>query len=301
MDFVTGLPHIPRDVDAIWIIVDRLTKTAHFITIKVTYSVDRLTRLYIDNVYGKKCRTPLYWDEVGERRILGLKLIQKTYEKVDLIRERIKAAQSRQKGYADQRRKDLEFLVGDKVFLKVSPTKGVMRFSKKSKLSPRYIGPYEILAKVGPVAYRLALPPSLDVVHDVFHISMLWKYVHDPSHILSQEPPELVADMSYKEQPEKILDSKVVNLRNGPIHYVKVKWCNHTEEEASWEVKVEMRMKYPSLGFLQDSAAVYAGSGYLAGLDVQPTDYDGIGTEEPGYVSEEHDDSCPCDDCAYGH
>ncbi|XP_043725613.1 uncharacterized protein LOC122672181 [Telopea speciosissima] len=248
--------------------------------------------------YGKKCRTPLCWDEVGERRILGSELIQATCEKVDLIRERIKAAQSRQKGYADQRQKDLEFLVGDKVFLKVSPTKGVMRFSKKGKLSPMYIGPYEILAKVGPVAYWLALPPSLDGVHDAFHISMLRKYVHDPSHILSQEPPELAADMSYKEQPEKILDSKVVNLRNQPIHYVKVKWCNHLEEEASWEAEVEMRAKYPFLGFLQDFDV---DGGYLASLDVQSSDYDGIGTEEPGYVSEEHGDGCPCDDCAYGH
>ncbi|XP_043692930.1 uncharacterized protein LOC122643370 [Telopea speciosissima] len=126
-----------------------------------------------------------------------------------------------------------------------------MRFSKKGKLSPRYIGPYEILVKVGLMAYRLALPPSLDGVHNVFHVSMLQKYVHDPSHILSQEPPKLAADMSYKEQPEKILDSKVVNLRNRPILYVKVKWCNHTEEEASWEVEVEMRAEYPSLGFLQ--------------------------------------------------
>ncbi|XP_043725651.1 uncharacterized protein LOC122672221 [Telopea speciosissima] len=200
--------------------------------------------------YGKKCSTPLYWDEVGERHILGPKLIQATCEKVDLIRERIKATQSRQKGYVDQRQRDLEFLIGDKVFLKVSPTKGMMRFYKKGKLSPRYIGPYEILVKIGPVAYRLALPPSLDGVHDVFHVSMLWKYVHDPSHVLSQEPPELAADMSYKEQPEKILDSKVVNLHNRPIHYVKVKWCNRKEEEASWEAEVKMRAEYPSLGFL---------------------------------------------------
>ncbi|XP_043696681.1 uncharacterized protein LOC122647321, partial [Telopea speciosissima] len=126
-----------------------------------------------------------------------------------------------------------------------------MRFIKKGKLSPRFIGPYEILAKVGPVAYRFGLPPSLDGVYDVFHVSMLQKYVHDPNHVISQEPPELTADMSYKEQPEKILYSKVVNLCNRPIHYVKVKWCNHPEEEASWEAKVEMRTKYPSLGFLQ--------------------------------------------------
>ncbi|XP_043721089.1 uncharacterized protein LOC122668614 [Telopea speciosissima] len=119
------------------------------------------------------------------------------------------------------------------MFLKASPTKGVMQFSKKGKLSPRFIGPYEILARVRPVAYQLALTPSLEGVHDVFHVSMLQEYIHDPSNILSQEPPELAADMSYKERPEKILDNKVVNLRNRPIHYVKVKWCNHPEEEAS--------------------------------------------------------------------
>ncbi|XP_043725763.1 uncharacterized protein LOC122672337 [Telopea speciosissima] len=208
--------------------------------------------------YGKKCRIPLYWDEVGERQILGPELIQATCEKVNLIREQIRAAQSKQKGYADLRRKDLEFTVGDKVFLKVSPTKGVMRFSKKGKLSPRFIGPYEILARIGPMAYRLALPPSLEGVHDVFHVSMLQKYVHDPSHVLSQKPPELAADMSYKEQPERILDSKIIHLRNRPIHYVKVKWCNHPEEEASWEAEVEMWEKYPSLGYLQEGAAIYA-------------------------------------------
>ncbi|XP_043699942.1 uncharacterized protein LOC122650606 [Telopea speciosissima] len=159
----------------------------------------------------------------------------------------------------------MEFSLGDKVFLKVSPTKGVMRFSKKGKLSPRFIEPYEILTKVGPVAYRLALPPSLDGMHDVFHVSMLLKYMHDPSHVLSQEPPELAVNMSYKEQPEKILDSKVVNLRNRPIHYVKVNWCNHPEEEAYWEANVEMRAKYPH----SDTAAMYAEE--LFSLVVKPS------------------------------
>ncbi|XP_043697886.1 uncharacterized protein LOC122648723 [Telopea speciosissima] len=201
--------------------------------------------------YGKMCQTPLYWDEVGEWHILGPELIQTTCEKVDLICKWIKVAQSRQKGYADLRRKDLEFTISDNVFLKVSPTKGVMHFSKKGKLSPRFIGPFEILTRIGLVVYRLELPPSLDGVHNTFHVSMLQKYVHDPSHVLSQEPPELAADISYKEQPQKILDSNVVHLHNRPIHYVKVKWCNHPEEEASWETEVEMRAKYPFLVFLQ--------------------------------------------------
>ncbi|XP_043693050.1 uncharacterized protein LOC122643497 [Telopea speciosissima] len=144
-----------------------------------------------------------------------------------------------------------------KCFSRCHP-KGVKRFSKKGKLSLRFIGPYESLTRIGPVAYQLELPPSLEGVHDVFHVSMLQKYVHDLDHVLSQEPPELAAKMSYKEQPEKILDSKIVHLRNWPIYYVKVKWYNHTEEEASWETEVETQAKYPSLFDLQDGAEVYA-------------------------------------------
>ncbi|XP_043710373.1 uncharacterized protein LOC122659307 [Telopea speciosissima] len=144
-----------------------------------------------------------------------------------------------------------------------------MRFSKKGKLSSRFIGPYEILARIGSVAYRLVLPPSLEGVHGVFNVSMLQKYVHDLSNVLSEEPSELVADMSYKVHPEKILDSKILNLHNQPSHYVKVKWCNHPVEEASWEPKVEMRVKYPSLGFLDDGAAMYASE--LFSMMVKPS------------------------------
>jgi len=112
-------------------------------------------------LYGWKCRSPVCWFEVGEKRLMGLELIQITSEKIEVIRNKLKTAQSRQKSYADKRRRDLEFLVGDCVFLKVSPTKGVFRFGKKGKLSPRFIGPYEILERVEAVAYRLVLPPNL--------------------------------------------------------------------------------------------------------------------------------------------
>ncbi|XP_043717614.1 uncharacterized protein LOC122665528 [Telopea speciosissima] len=190
--------------------------------------------------YGKKCWTTLYWDEVGERRILGPELIQATCEKVDLIRDRIKAAQSRQKSYADLKRKDHEFTIGDKVFLRVSPTKGVLRFGKKGKLSPRYIGPYEILARIGPMAYRLALPPSLVSVHDVFHIFMLRKYIADPTHVLTQELPELSEDLTYVEEPVKIVERNEHNLRNPVVSYVKVRWRNHSDEEASRERESEI-------------------------------------------------------------
>ena len=121
-------------------------------------------------LYGRKCCSPLYWDEVGERKILGQELVQQTKEMIELIRQRLVAAQNRQSKYADQHWKDIEFEVGDLVLLKVSPWKGVLRFGKKGKLSTRFIGPFEILKRVGKVAYELALPPNLQHIHNVFHV-----------------------------------------------------------------------------------------------------------------------------------
>ncbi|KAL5565244.1 hypothetical protein UlMin_028408 [Ulmus minor] len=154
---------------------------------------------------------------------------------------------NRQKSYADRRRRPLEFKEGDFVFLKVAPMKGVMRFGKKGKLSPRYIGPFEILERIGKVAYKLALPPELAAVHNVFHVSMLRKYVSDPSHVLASEPIEVREDLTYQEQPVQILDRKDKALRNKVIPLVKVLWRNHKVEEATWEREDEMRAKYPHL------------------------------------------------------
>ena len=125
---------------------------------------------------------------MGERRVLGPELVQQTQEKVDLIRQRLVVAQDRQRKYADQDRRDTKFTTGDLVLLKVSPWKGVMRFGKKGKLSPRFIGPFEILKRVGKVAYELALPPNLQHIHNVFHVSMLRKYHPDVSHVIEYEP-----------------------------------------------------------------------------------------------------------------
>ncbi|XP_043725684.1 uncharacterized protein LOC122672256 [Telopea speciosissima] len=147
-------------------------------------------------------------------------MIQATCEKVDVIRA--KAAQSRQKSYADNRRKDIEIGVGEKVFLRVSPAKGLLRFNKKGKLSLRYISPYEILKRVVPVVYQLALPPSLEGIHDIFHLSMLKKYINNPKHVLSAKLEQLDADMTYEEQPMEILDRKEHNLRNRSIAFVKI-------------------------------------------------------------------------------
>ena len=127
-------------------------------------------------LYGRQCRTPLCWTELSENKLLGPELVQQTDEKIRVIRNRLKAAQDQHKSYADLKRKEIEYAVGDKVFLKVSPWKKVLRFGKKGKLSPRFIGPYEILERVGPVAYRVALPPELSKIHNVFHVSMLRRY-----------------------------------------------------------------------------------------------------------------------------
>jgi len=125
-------------------------------------------------LYGQKCRLPVCLYKVGERILMGPKLIQITSDKIKVIRDKLQIAQSRQKNYANKRRRILEFLVGENVFLKVYPSKGIFRFGKKRKLSPKFIGPFDILERV--VAYRLALPPNLSSIHLVFHISMLKKF-----------------------------------------------------------------------------------------------------------------------------
>ena len=135
-------------------------------------------------LYGRPCRSPLCWTDVGESSITGPNLIRDTSEKVSLIQQRLLTDQSRQKSYADVRRRPLEFKVRDHVFLKVMPKRGVVRFGKRGKLSPRFIGPLEILERIGTIAYRLALPPNMTGVHEVFHVSMLQKYTPDPAHVV---------------------------------------------------------------------------------------------------------------------
>ena len=138
-------------------------------------------------------------------------------------------------------------MVGDQVFLRVSPMKGVMRFGKKGKLSPRYIGPFEILERIGAVAYRLALPPELSMVHPVFHVSMLRKYMPDPSHVIMPQTIQLDENLSYVEEPIAIVDRQVKKLRSKEVPSVKVIWRNHSREEATWELEDLMRSKYPQL------------------------------------------------------
>ncbi|XP_060178387.1 uncharacterized protein LOC132608377 [Lycium barbarum] len=188
-----------------------------------------------EDLYGRRCRSPISWFEAGEAKVLGPDLVKAALDTVKLIKQRLLAAQSRQKAYANKRHRELEFSVGDHVFLRVSPMKGVLRCGKKGKLIPRYIGPYEILEKIGAVAYRLALPPELSTVHSVFHVSTLRKYIPDPSHVLKASNIQLDENLTYEEEPVVIIDRKIRKLRSKEIATVKVVWKNHSSEEATWE------------------------------------------------------------------
>ena len=141
----------------------------------------------------------------------------------------------------------MEYEVDEKVFLRVSPWKGVIWFSRKGKLSPRYIGPYEILERIGSLAYRLALPPEMAQIHYVFHVSMLRRYWSDPTHILKNEEVEIADNLSYVEEPVKIVGYKTKQLRNREIPLVKVLWRNHLKEEATWKTEENMKREYPYL------------------------------------------------------
>ncbi|KAL0410911.1 UNVERIFIED_CONTAM: Retrovirus-related Pol polyprotein from transposon [Sesamum latifolium] len=167
--------------------------------------------------------------------------------KKQIVKKCLKAAQDRQKSYIDKHRREMEYEVGDKVFLKVSPWKGILRFGRQGKLSPRYIGPYEIIERIGPLAYRLALPMELSQIHDVFHVTMLRRYRSDPSHVIREPEIEISEELMYMEEPTEILDRSVRKLRNKEIPMVKVRWTHHSPREATWEVEAYMREKYPYL------------------------------------------------------
>ena len=194
---------------------------------------------------GKNVEHRLCWTELSEKKVIGPDLIQETEEKVKMIR--LKVSNDRQKSYADMKRKDIRYEIGKKVFLKVSPWKKVMRFGKKGKLSPRFIGPYEVIEKVGPLAYRLTLPPKLEKIHSVFHVSMLRRYRLDPSHVVATETIELRPNLTYEEEPVEILAREVKELQNKKIPLVKVLWRNHKTKEATWESEETMRQQYPQL------------------------------------------------------
>ncbi|XP_058181230.1 uncharacterized protein LOC131299667 [Rhododendron vialii] len=204
-------------------------------------------------LFGRPCQSPVCWTELGEATFVGLEMIKKTSKsmkairqrlkeaqerttkQVNVIRQRLLTAQSRQKNYADRRCRPLSFEEGDHVFLKVSLRRGLSHFGRKGKLSPRYIRPFDIMEKIGEVAYRLALLPRLSGIHDVFHVSMLRKYEPDPLHVLEWSELELEVDESYGEEPICILDSCDQVLRGKTILLVRVLLRSQGSEESTWE------------------------------------------------------------------
>ncbi|GJZ36649.1 putative reverse transcriptase domain-containing protein [Tanacetum coccineum] len=196
MDFITKLPRTKSRHDAIWVVVDRLTKSTHFMVIREDYSTEKLERLYN-----------------GEE----------TTDKVVVIKEKLKAVRDHQKSYADNRRNPLEFEVGDRVMLKVSPWKGVVCFRKKGKLAPRYIGPFEILKRIGPVAYRLRLSEELSGVHDTFHVLNLKKCLADASLHVTLDEIKVDKTLRFVEEHVEIMDREIRSLKRSKISLVKVR------------------------------------------------------------------------------
>ena len=342
MDFVTGFPKSKRGNDAIFVVIDKLTKVAHFLPIKESIIAAQWAELYTSRIvslhgipqvissdrgsiftskfwdsfqkamgtnirfsttfhpqtsgqvergnqiledmlracvisfgmkwedclpyaefsynnsfqassgkapfeilYGRKCRTPLNWSKNGKRQLLGNDLITEAEEMCKVIRDNLKAAQSRQKSYYDSKHRDLAFKIGDHVYLRVSPMKGTRRFGIKGKLAPRYVGPFKIVSKRGDLAYQLELPSNFANVHDVFHVSQLRKCFKTPDRTVNFEDIELQEDLSYREHPVAILEETERKTRNKSIKFLKVKWSHHSDREATWEREDHLRSEYP--------------------------------------------------------
>jgi hypothetical protein len=184
-------------------------------------------------LYGRNCTTPLHWDQPGERQVFDPDIFLEAEENIRMVRENLKAAQSRQRSYADTIRRELNFEVGDYVYLKVSPIRGTKRFRVKGKLAPQYIGLYQIQARREEVAYQLSLPENLSVVHDVFHVYRLKKCLRVLEEQLPAEDLEVQEDLTYIEKPIQILETADRVTRRSTIRMCKVKWGHHSEEEAT--------------------------------------------------------------------
>ncbi|GJZ21756.1 putative reverse transcriptase domain-containing protein [Tanacetum coccineum] len=202
------------------IIMDEAHKTRDI----ATYVSKCLTCSKVKAEHQRPPGSPVLWVEIGESSLIGPELVQETIDKVVLIKEKLKAARDHQKSYADNRRKPLEFDVGDRVLLKVSPWKGVIHFGTKGKFAPRYIGPFEILKRIGPVAYRLRLPEELSSVHDTFHMSNLKKCSADANLHVPLDEIKIDKTLRFVEEPVEIMDREVRSLKHSKISLVKVRW-----------------------------------------------------------------------------
>nr|GFA49905.1 putative reverse transcriptase domain-containing protein [Tanacetum cinerariifolium] len=236
-------------------------------------------------LYGRKCRSPVCWAEVGDAQLTGPEIIHETTKKIVQIKSRIQAAHDRKKSYADLKRKLMDFQVGDKVTLKVSPWKGVVRFGKRGKLNPRYIGPFQpidfqvgdkvmlkvspwkgvvcfgkrgklnpryigpfqVLSKVRDVAYRLELPQQLSRVHNTFHVSNLKKCLFDESLVIPLEGLHVDDKFQFVKEPVEIMDREIKQLNRSRVPIIKVRWNSKRGPEFTWEREDQFKQKYPHL------------------------------------------------------
>nr|GEX28472.1 reverse transcriptase domain-containing protein [Tanacetum cinerariifolium] len=257
--------------------MDRLTKYAHFLPMREDYKMDRLAWLYLSEIIARH-GVPIsiisnrdsrfmsrFWQSMQEAlgtrldmsmayhpQTDGPELVQETIEKISQIKDRIKAARYRQKSYADKRRKPLKFSVGYYVLLKVLPWKGLVHFWKKGKLAPRFVGPFEIIEKVGPVAYMLDLPKELDGVHDTFYVSNLKKCLADPTLQVPLDKIQIDDKLIFMEEPMKIMEREFKKLKQSRIAIVKVRWNSKRGPEFTWEREDQTKVKYLHL-FSADS------------------------------------------------
>eukprot|EP00253_Pinus_taeda_P011799 PITA_11799 len=299
MDFITGLPLTSQRHNAILVVVDKLTKSAHFIPTalgtqlnlsiayhpetdgqseRVNQVLEDMLRMYVmdqqshwekylplvefaynnnyhssigmppfEALYGQPCRTPLSWDRLEDRVIIGPELIHEMEAQVRQIRQRLKEAHDRQKSYADAHRTDRRYEVGDQVFICIKPNKSTIRFGKGTKLSPKFIGPFKVVERVGPVAYRLALPPHLHKIHNIFHVSVLRHYIADLSHNLLWKELQVSDEGVITVEPLRILERRVRQLRNRLVDQVKVQWDKYSPGSATWENTEDICQRYPNL------------------------------------------------------
>jgi hypothetical protein len=344
MDFITGFPKSQKGNDAIFVVIDRLSKVAHFLPVKESITASKLADLYTSRIvslhgvpleissdrgslftsrfwqsfqkamgtnvlfstsyhpqsqgqvervnqiledmlracvisfgmkwedclpwaefsynnsfqaslgmapfqflYGRKCRTPLYWSGAHERNHFGPDVVKEAEEQVQIIRENLKIAQDRQKKYYDAKHRDMHYKPGDLAYLRVTPLRGTHRFGIKGKLAPRYVGPFKVLATRGEVAYVLELPEKLSKVHDVFHVSQLKKCFKDPGRAVDHSTIDLQEDLTYREHPIRILDEAERKTRNKSTKFLKVQWSHHSDKEATWEREDLLRSEYPAL------------------------------------------------------
>jgi hypothetical protein len=198
-------------------------------------------------LYGWPCRTSLSWSESGERVIFGPDNVTEAKEKIKQIQANILTVQSRQKSYANKRRSPLEFKVGDHVYLRVSPMKGVHCFGIKGKLAPRYIGSCLIIDKYEPTSYQVELPSKLSGVHNMFHVSQLKRCLKPPVDAIIEDTIPLEPDLTYKAYPTKILDQQDRVIRNKTTRFYKVQWNDHSKDEATSEHEDFLWSNYPDL------------------------------------------------------